>query len=158
MKQCHVTKCTPTNNISTVCNRLHLYMWVLTVCSDILCKQLYFKILTVVVLSIFCLMIQLCVRSGFLSYDLVMAPLKMENKCRNMLGQPNWRCNVLNSFVHLLKCEIKNAVLNIVKKTSHIYVEIIPTWFGNQRNHQENFHQIIDKNCGRHAYSIVQDV
>ena len=32
-----------TNNISTACNRLPFYMCVLTVCSDILCKQLYFR-------------------------------------------------------------------------------------------------------------------
>jgi hypothetical protein len=91
-------KCTLTYNISTTCNRLCFCMWVLTVYSDILCKQLHFKIVAVVILPILCVILDLYFCYGFLSYDLVMAPLKMVNKHRNMMGQPHWRVNVLTNL------------------------------------------------------------
>jgi hypothetical protein len=47
--------------------------------------------LTVIVLPILCLILELNARCGSLSYDLVMASLKMADKRRNMLAQPNWR-------------------------------------------------------------------
>jgi hypothetical protein len=92
----------------------------------------------------------------FLSYDLVMIPLKTANTRRNMFGQPQWRCNVLTNLGNCWKNR-RVKLLKFIFISMFLLVAIILLSLGH--NLQLNFFFLLLRvtwicsydcvNCGR---------